>query len=107
MRVLLDECIPRKLKRLLPQHEVITVPEVGMAGLKNGVLLKKASESGFEVFVTIDRNITFQQNMKNLPLELIVLHAKLNKLADLESLVIALGSLLANPLDRRTYHVGA
>jgi hypothetical protein len=107
MKVLLDECIPRKLKRLLPQHEVKTVPEVGMAGLRNGVLLKKTSEAGFEVFVTIDRNLAFQQDIKNLPVAVVVLHAKSNKLKDLESLVIALAGLLASPLERRTYHVGA
>jgi predicted nuclease of predicted toxin-antitoxin system len=49
MKILLDECIPRKLKNALPEHECQTVPEAGLAGLKNGRLLSLAEKAGFEL----------------------------------------------------------
>jgi len=62
MRVLLDECLPRKLKNDLVGHDVATVPEIGWRGLKNGELLRRA-ESRFDVFVTIDQGLQYQQNL--------------------------------------------
>lgn len=60
MRVLLDECLPKKLKRdLLEYHEVSTVPEMGWAGKKSGELLKLAA-SKFDLFLTVDQNLTYQ-----------------------------------------------
>ncbi len=56
MKMLIDECLPRKLKHELPGHEVRTVPEMGWAGKKNGELLRLMSGQ-FDVFVTIDRNL--------------------------------------------------
>jgi hypothetical protein len=55
MRVLLDECIPRKFKMVLSGHECNTVPEVGLAGKKNGVLLSLAEDAGFNLFLTMDK----------------------------------------------------
>ena len=55
MKVLLDECIPRKLKNSLGEHECQTVPEVGWAGQKNGRLLSLAERSGFHLFITMDK----------------------------------------------------
>ena len=59
MKVLLDECLPRKLENDLPGHDVSTVPEMQWRGLKNGELLKQAS-GRFDVFITVDRNLSFQ-----------------------------------------------
>jgi hypothetical protein len=64
MRVLLDECLPRKLKNHLPGHECCTVPEAALAGKKNGELLLLAEKSGFEIFLTLDRGMEYQQNLK-------------------------------------------
>jgi hypothetical protein len=58
VRVLLDECVDRRLARHVTGHDVTTVPEAGWAGLKNGELLKRAQEQ-FDVFVTVDRNLPF------------------------------------------------
>lgn len=58
-KILLDECIDRRLARQILDHEVRTVSEMGWAGLDNGELLARA-EKGFDVFVTVDRNLTFQ-----------------------------------------------
>lgn len=63
MRVLLDEQLPRHLARDIVGHDVSTVQQCGWAGFKNGDLLRVAADAGFEVFVTADRNLQFQQNL--------------------------------------------
>jgi hypothetical protein len=83
MKLLLDECIPRKFKNHLPGHESYTEPEAGFAGKKNGELLVLAEESGFEVFVTIDRGIEHEQNFAHRTIAMILVHAKSSRLADL------------------------
>jgi hypothetical protein len=65
MRMLLDECVPRGLTHELGDHEVRTVPEMGWGGMKNGALLQLAAES-FDVLLTTDRNLAFQQNIATL-----------------------------------------
>jgi predicted nuclease of predicted toxin-antitoxin system len=57
MKVLLDECLPRRLKYALPEWECQTVPEAGLADKKNGVLLSLAEDGGFEVFLTMDKGL--------------------------------------------------
>jgi predicted nuclease of predicted toxin-antitoxin system len=71
MRVLLDECVPRALRRELPDHDVKTVAEVGWAGLKNGELLQRATLQ-FDVLLTIDRNLEYQQNFAGLSLAVVI-----------------------------------
>ena len=79
MRILLDHCLPKRLKRLFPSHEVKTAQEMGWSGLANGQLLLEAAAAGFSVMLTVDRNISFQQNPDRLPLPIIVLVAKNNR----------------------------
>ncbi len=83
MKLLLDECEPRKLKNNLPGHECKTVPEAGLAGKKNGELLSLAEQAGFEVSVTIDRGIEYEQNLATRTLAVIIIHAKSSRLIDL------------------------
>ena len=64
MKLLLDECVPRKFRNLLPAHDCRTVPEEGLAGKKNGELLSLAEQAGFEVFLTLDRGLEYQQNLQ-------------------------------------------
>jgi predicted nuclease of predicted toxin-antitoxin system len=87
MKVLLDECVPRKLKNNLVGHECQTVPEVGLAGKKNGELITLAKAAGFEVFVTVDRGIEYEQNLAGQDIAVIVLRAKSSRLVDLLPLV--------------------
>jgi predicted nuclease of predicted toxin-antitoxin system len=82
MRVLLDECVPRKLRRELPGHDVFTVTERGWSGVKNGELLALA-EAEFDVFLTVDQNLKFQQNLKALRIGVILLVARNNRLRTL------------------------
>jgi predicted nuclease of predicted toxin-antitoxin system len=88
MRVLLDECVPRALRRDLHGHEVKTVVEAGWAGAKNGELLQLAAKH-FDVFVTIDRNLEYQQNFAGLAVAVIVVHASSNDIAALRPLMPA------------------
>ena len=83
MRILLDECVPRPLKRELANHDVHTVPEMGWSGKKNGELLALMVPQGFEVFLTVDQNLSYQQNLRAAKLAVIVLIARSNRLADL------------------------
>ncbi|MGH8008671.1 MAG: hypothetical protein ACREQ3_16900 [Candidatus Binatia bacterium] len=94
MRVLLDECVPRPLRRELPGHEVRTVPEMGWAGKKNGALLALIKGAGFEVFVTTDQNLEHQQNLQRAGIPVIVLVAFSNTLQSLLPLVSGLRSAL-------------
>jgi len=78
VRVLLDECTPRFLKGRLPGHNVSTVQEVGWAGLKNGNLLA-AADGNFDLFITTDKNLRFQQNLKKYSFAVVLLPS--NRLA--------------------------
>lgn len=75
MKVLLDECVTRYLKRDFIGHEVFTVEEAGYKGLKNGQLLQAAS-SQYDVLVTVDQNLQYQQNLKTFALAIVILKAK-------------------------------
>src|SRR5688500_10494361 len=86
MRLLLDECLPKQLKREFPGHAVMTVPEAGLAGVKNGALLRIASER-FDVFITVDANLRHQQNLKGITLGILVLRAISNDMSDLRPLL--------------------
>ncbi len=87
MRVLLDECLPRKLKRHLAGHAVSTVPEMGWAGISNGALLI-LMEPGFDVFITIDGNMEYQQNLIAQNIGIVVLQAPDNSLETLQPLAL-------------------
>jgi predicted nuclease of predicted toxin-antitoxin system len=94
MRLLLDECLPRKLKRQFSHHVVHTVPELGWSGLKNGELLALA-EAQFDVFVTADQNLQFQQNLAGRKISVLVLVAGNIRLETLSALVPAAEAALA------------
>ena len=83
MRVLLDECIPRKFKSELIGQECGTVPECGLAGKKNGELLDSAEKQGFDVFITLDRGIQYQQNLAGRVIAVLIIRANSNRLTDL------------------------
>src|SRR5260370_42662391 len=86
MRVLLDECVDWRLSRDLIGHQVMTAHQMGWASIENGQLLALAARE-FDIFVTVDRNVSFQQNLTTLPIPVIVLRAPTNRLADLRLLV--------------------
>ena len=95
MRILLDECLPKRLKRDLVGHDARTVPEMGWASTRNGDLLVLA-EGQFDVFLTVDRNLSFQQDITKFKIAVVVMVAKGNKLSDLQPLVPSVLALLSS-----------
>lgn len=74
MRILIDECLPKQLKGWLAwKHDAVTVQEMGWANIKNGKLLCSANEAGFDVFVTADKNMYYQQNFAGLQISAVVI----------------------------------
>jgi hypothetical protein len=86
MRLILDECLPKRLTRELPGHDSVTVPMAGLAGMQNGDLLRRIS-GNFEGFITIDGNLAHQQNTGKLPFGVVVLAAPSNKIEDIRPLI--------------------
>ncbi len=72
MRILLDECVTKKLKRHLVEFEVRTVVEMGWSGYRNGNLLNAAVEEHFDLLLTIDKNMVYQQNMNEYDIAVVV-----------------------------------
>jgi hypothetical protein len=105
VRVLLDECIDWRLARDLVGHEVKTARQIGWAAIANGELLDLASRE-FDVFVTVDRNISFQQNVGSFSIAVVVLHAKSNRLADLRVFVPDLLAAIGSTRARTVKHIG-
>ena len=86
--MLLDECVPRALRKELPGHEVKTVAEAGWAGVKNGALLQLAAKE-FDVLLTVDRNLEYQQNFAGVSIAVVVIHAQSNDIVLLRPLMPA------------------
>lgn len=87
MRILLDECVPRPLKRQLTQYKVRTVVEMGWAGTKNGELLKQMKQEQFTILLTTDQNLRYQQNLEQAGVAIVVMVAQSNRLPDLIPLI--------------------
>jgi predicted nuclease of predicted toxin-antitoxin system len=94
MRLLLDESVPARLYRALPNHEVSNAVRAGWSGVKNGKLLALAAAS-FDALITVDKNLPFQQNVASLPIAVIVLDSYSNELHALLPLMPALERALA------------
>ena len=86
MKLLLDECVTRYVKRDLTGHVVSTVEEAGLKGLKNGALLKSA-DGVFDVLLTVDKNIPYQQNTTGLKIAILILSANSNTYPALRPLI--------------------
>lgn len=106
MRVFVDECVDWRLARDIAGHDVKTARQMGWTTIENGELLALAANA-FDIFVTVDRNLSFQQNLPAFAIAVIVLRARSNRLADLQLLVPDL--LAAIPAARRgaVSYVGA
>ena len=93
MRVLLDESVDWRLGREIAAHDVKTARQMGWTTIRNGELLALASEQ-FDVFVTVDRNLSFQQDIVSFSIAVVVLQARTNRLADLRLLAPSLLSAI-------------
>lgn len=83
MKILLDECIPQKLRNSLTSYDCRCVSKEGWTGKKNGELLTLAERAGFQVFLTIDHGIEFQQNLAFRNIAIVLIHSNSSRLADL------------------------
>jgi predicted nuclease of predicted toxin-antitoxin system len=101
MRLLLDESVPARLYKALPSHHVSTAVREGWSGVKNGKLLALAAAS-FDAFITVDKNLPYQQNLETLPIALVVLDCHSNELHALLPMMPALEGALAT-LQPRAY----
>ena len=106
MRVLLDECLPARLRRDLPGHDAQTVPQAGWAGVKNGKLLRLiAAAARFDVFLTMDKNLPHEHRIKGLPFGVVVLRAPSNRFEDTHSLMPEVVRRLGEFLPGHVYSV--
>jgi hypothetical protein len=105
VRVLLDECVDARLAEHIVGFEVFTVHDRGWTGITNGKLLALA-QAEFDAFVTVDRNLAFQQNIPKFALAVLLVHAVSNRLADLLPLVPEIQRVLAIAERGIVHHVG-
>lgn len=96
MKLLLDENLPLKLKEDFMEFEVSTVRDQGWRGKKNGELLQLMIENGFDVLLTFDKNLQYQQNFDNYPISVIVLVARINQYEVLKNMVPQVINLLSS-----------
>ena len=73
MRILLDECVPIQVRNALVGHDVATAQELGWSGISNGELLHRAEQAGFDLFIVADKNLRYQQNLKDRKLAILEL----------------------------------
>ncbi|WP_207393693.1 hypothetical protein [Duganella aceris] len=104
--MLLDESVPAGLRRHLPGHVVSTVGEKGWNGLKNGLLLAQAATS-FDAFITVDKNLPYQQNLKTLPIAVVILDTNSNELTALLPIIPKLTQILSSLQPRAAVRVSA
>jgi predicted nuclease of predicted toxin-antitoxin system len=106
MRILLDEDLPRRLGALLVGHDASTVQRSGWSGIKNGKLLALAA-ARFDVFLTMDGNLEFQQNLATLPIAILVVEAVSNRMEHLASVVPSILEELKHPPPKGLRRVAA
>ncbi|MDE0285971.1 MAG: DUF5615 family PIN-like protein [Gammaproteobacteria bacterium] len=105
MKLLFDESVPRRLARSFPDtFDIRTVPQMGWAGIKNGLLLTLASQEGFDALVTTDRSMEYQQNPDTLPVTIIVLISYRTRVQDLEPLIPKVVLMLNTRPEIGVYH---
>jgi hypothetical protein len=105
VKVLVDECVDWRLSRDIVGHEVKTARQMGWSSIRNGELLGLAAKE-FDVFVTVDRNLSFQQNVPTFAIAVIVLRARTNRLSDLQRLVPDLLACIATAKSGAVAYVG-
>ncbi len=83
MKILLDECVTKRLKKHLSGFDVFTVIELELSGIKNGKLMTYCSDNNFDILITIDKNLMFQQNLEKYPLTIVVFNCHSSKIEEL------------------------
>lgn len=105
MKILLDECVTKRLKKHLTEFEVYTVRELGLGGTKNGKLMTYCAENHFDVLLTIDKNLMYQQNLEKYPVTIVVLNCFTSKIEELVSFLPAFKSQIEDFEKHKAYIV--
>jgi len=103
---LLDECVPKRLRRDLPGLDISTVADEGWLGRRNGHLLRAMAEARFTHLVTVDRNLTFQQNVAAAGVAILVVHARTNRITELRPLMAEVVAMLPTVAPGQVMYVG-
>jgi len=107
VKILFDHCVAKPLRKEFPHHEVKTAREMGWQALKNGELLDQAQEAGFEVLLTVDQNLRYQQNLQGRSIAVVVMIADGITVEVLRPLVPAVEKTLLNVQPGQVYEVTA
>ena len=107
MKILLDHCVPKPFKKELSEHEVSTAREMGWEALKNGELINQAQANGFDIIITVDQNVRFQQNLGGRKIAVCLLIARGITTDKLRPLVPAIAELLTAIKPGKLYQVKA
>ena len=105
MKLLLDENLPKRLKADFPGHETYTVSDLGWNGKTNGELLKLMMEHEFDVLITFDKNLQYQQNLSKYPIPVIVLNARDNSYITLAVLTPKINLALRRKLSKGSIEI--
>jgi hypothetical protein len=105
MKVLLDENLPHDLRHHIVDHQVFTVRYMGWSGVKNGLLLANAASAGFDLLITMDNGVPYQQNLATLPISIMTLSAPSNDIDDLMPLLPQIHKALASLLPRTVVRI--
>jgi predicted nuclease of predicted toxin-antitoxin system len=103
MKILLDECVSKRLKEHLKEYEVLTVRELNLSGIKNGKLMTFCVENNFDILLTIDKNLMFQQNLDQYPITIVILNSRTSKVEELVNFIPSLKSQIINFQKRKAY----
>ncbi len=106
MRILIDECLNWRLGRAMTGHYTVSVQRMGWSGLQNGELLAKAAENQFDVFLTGDRNLAFQQNTTKQRIAVVVLESQGTELHQTLPMIPKLLAMLPTLQPGRVVRVG-
>ena len=94
MKIVIDECLPKRMVHFFPKEEAWTVPQIGLAGYKDSELLRELEKRSIDVFITIDGNMEFQQQLKERSFGTVILRSVSNRYDDLKIYREQLGNML-------------
>jgi predicted nuclease of predicted toxin-antitoxin system len=104
MKILLDECITKRLKTHLTEFDVFTVRELNLSGIKNGKLMTYCAENDFDILLTIDKNLMYQQNLDKYPITIAVLNCLTSKIEELTTFLPSF-KLQADKLEKNKAYI--
>ncbi len=103
MKILLDECVTRHLKSHLTDHEVFTVREMNWSGIKNGNLIILCAEHGFDILLSIDKNLQYQHNLDRYSVIIVVLNSSTSKVEELVTFLPTFRKQLQSLMKHKAY----